>query len=53
MKKDTKSYIPLHKLDEQPSIVEGGQMKDYQVRRYPTAFGFSYDGAASCKGFRI
>jgi SWI/SNF-related matrix-associated actin-dependent regulator of chromatin subfamily A member 5 len=24
-------HIPLHELDEQPSLVKGGQMKDYQV----------------------
>ena len=28
---DTNPYVPLHQLDEQPKLIEGGTMKDYQV----------------------
>jgi SWI/SNF-related matrix-associated actin-dependent regulator of chromatin subfamily A member 5 len=32
MKRDHHGYVPLHELDEQPALIQGGQMKDYQVR---------------------
>ncbi|KAF8884532.1 P-loop containing nucleoside triphosphate hydrolase protein [Infundibulicybe gibba] len=25
------AYVPLHELDQQPTLVEGGEMKDYQL----------------------
>jgi SWI/SNF-related matrix-associated actin-dependent regulator of chromatin subfamily A member 5 len=28
------SFVPLHELDEQPILVKGGYMKDYQVRSF-------------------
>lgn len=31
-KLDHSSYIPLHQFQDQPSLIYGGQMKDYQVR---------------------
>lgn len=30
--RDKKSYVPLHMLVQQPELVKGGAMKDYQVR---------------------
>lgn len=27
----TTAYIPLHDIDEQPQLIKGGTMKDYQV----------------------
>jgi SWI/SNF-related matrix-associated actin-dependent regulator of chromatin subfamily A member 5 len=30
--KEAPSFVPLHGLDEQPKLVQGGYMKDYQVR---------------------
>lgn len=29
---DAPSFVPLCTLDQQPKLVEGGTMKDYQVR---------------------
>jgi len=30
--KDRTPYVPLHELDEQPKLVRGGDMKDYQLQ---------------------
>ena len=30
--KDRPPYVPLHELDEQPKLVKGGEMKDYQIQ---------------------
>lgn len=49
---DAVSFVPLHELDEQPKLIKGGYMKDYQVR-----ITFLSSGATpnflegSCKGF--
>ncbi|KAF9468349.1 P-loop containing nucleoside triphosphate hydrolase protein [Collybia nuda] len=30
--KENKSFFPLHELDEQPKLIKGGYMKDYQLQ---------------------
>ena len=31
--KGAEVYVPLHEIEEQPSLIQGGEMKDYQVSR--------------------
>ncbi|THH29276.1 hypothetical protein EUX98_g4910 [Antrodiella citrinella] len=44
---DSGAYLPLHELDEQPSLIEGGEMKDYQL--YGLSFlAWMYHNGMNC-----
>jgi SWI/SNF-related matrix-associated actin-dependent regulator of chromatin subfamily A member 5 len=36
--KEDVSFVPLQELVEQPKLVKGGYMKDYQVTSFPPGF---------------
>lgn len=46
------SFVPLHELDEQPKLIKGGYMKDYQVCSTFLSSSATPDFLeGSCKGF--
>lgn len=49
------TYIPLHPLTEQPALIQGGKMKDYQVWSlvlWRRAWWLTVNSCLSCKGWR-
>jgi SWI/SNF-related matrix-associated actin-dependent regulator of chromatin subfamily A member 5 len=38
---DKAAYVPIHQLDEQPKLIKGGSMKDYQVSEFCVPFSNS------------
>jgi SWI/SNF-related matrix-associated actin-dependent regulator of chromatin subfamily A member 5 len=38
---DKATYVPIHQLDEQPKLIKGGSMKDYQVTEFCVPFSNS------------